>query len=83
MQFDLSGRYRRQLAIDGDPLRAAFVGAPQSVFDIDDPSRPEGYGLLTLNLRGGSGRATWFLDYDRRFGGSQADAWWAGWRFAF
>lgn len=83
MQFDLSGRYRKQLAIDGDPLRAAFVGAPQSVFDIDDPSRPDGYGLLTLNLRGGSGRATWFLDYDRRFGGSQADAWWAGWRFAF
>ena len=83
VQFDLSGRYRRQLAIDGDPLRAAFVGAPQSVFDIEDPSRPDGYGLLTLNLRGGSGRATWFLDYDRRFGGSQADAWWAGWRFAF
>jgi len=83
MQFDLSGRYRRQLAVDGDPLRAAFVGAPQSVFDIDDPSRPDGYGLLTFNLRGGSGRATWFLDYDRRFGGSQADAWWAGWRFAF
>jgi uncharacterized protein with beta-barrel porin domain len=83
MRFDVSGRYRRVLAIDGDPLRAAFIGAPQAVFDIEDPERPDGYGLLTLNLRGGSGRATWFLDYDRRFGGNAADAVWAGWHFTF
>ena len=83
MQLDLSSRYQRILATDGDPLRAAFVGAPQAVFDIDDLSQTTDYGLLSLNLRGGGGRSTWFFDYDHYVGGKNGDAWWVGWNLAF
>jgi hypothetical protein len=85
MQLDLSGQYRQVFAQDGDPIRAAFVGAPMAGFQLEGLPSDEGHGVLGFGLTGGKRDARrWFLQYDRAItGNTRGDAWLAGLRIGF
>ena len=85
MQLDLSGQYRQVFAREGDPIRAAFVGAPMAGFQIEGLPFDDGHGVFGFALTGGKRDARrWFLQYDKAFtGNTRGDAWWAGLRIGF
>jgi uncharacterized protein with beta-barrel porin domain len=85
VQLAFDARYQQPLADDGDALRAAFIGAPDALFDLPAWSRPEHGAAMTLGLTGGmDDRWAWSLDYARRFGGNAGGGdWLVGLRRAF
>lgn len=85
MQLDLSAQYRHVFARGGDPIHAAFVGAPIAGFQLDGLPFDDGHGVFGFGLAGGRHDAwRWFLQYDRAFtGDARGDAWSAGLRLGF
>ena len=85
MQLDVSAQYRHVFARGGDPVHAAFAGAPMAGFQLDGLPFDDGHGVLGFGLAGGWRDAwRWFVVYDTAFAGDALDdAWSAGLRFGF
>lgn len=81
--LELDARYRRDL-VDGEPVRAAFVGVPDAAFDLPARRGSEA-GELRMGLGGSAGKhSRWYLDYAASFGREHRDrAWEAGLLHAF
>lgn len=85
MQLDVSAQYRHVFARGGDPIHAAFVGAPMAGFQLDGLPFDDGHGVFGFGLAGGRHHAwRWFVQYDKAFtGDARGDAWSAGLRLGF
>ena len=85
MQLDVSAQYRHVFARSGDPVHAAFAGAPMAGFQLDGLPFDDDHGVFGFGLAGGWRDAwRWFVLYDKAFtGDARGDAWSAGLRLAF
>ena len=85
MQLDVSAQYRHVFARGGDPVHAAFAGAPMAGFQLEGLPFDDGHGVFGFGLAGGWRDAwRWFVLYDKAFAGNaRGDAWSAGLRLAF
>jgi hypothetical protein len=85
LRLDTDARWNRSLADAGDPVRAAYTGAPDLWFDLPNDIATSS-GWLDLGLQGAFGhRWTWSFDASRQFAGihQPTQAWRLGVQRAF
>ena len=74
LRMDTDARWQRPLADAGAPLRAAFTGAPDLLFDLPGHAATSS-GWLDLGVQGGFWRRwTWSFDASRQFAGDNSQA---------